>query len=100
LWPTLGRIPPPILAFLGVLALVNVFVLAAFIYFVFRARVPVELRVFAALLVLYAALITGSIGASRYRLVVEAILLLGVPFFVKRLCERRRGNLQASVSDV
>jgi len=85
----LRRIPPPILVFLAVMAVVNVFIFCSFVFMMFKARLPAEFKAFAGLIVLYMVVITGSIGASRYRLPVEPILLLGVPFFVKWLRERR-----------
>ena len=84
----LARQPPGLLVALGLLLALNAAVAAAFFAWAVWARVPVELRVAALGLVAYVALVTGPVGAARYRLAVAPILALSLPWAAAAL--RRR----------
>lgn len=81
----LGQVPGGILVYLSLVFLLNLLVSAAFLYFPFKENVRLEYKVYWVMLVLYAIVLTGPIGASRFRLEVEPFLLLALPFLLKRV---------------
>jgi hypothetical protein len=85
----LAALPPLQAAVLLLLLAWNALVLAAFVWWVARADVPMPVRLGALALVAYFALVTGPVGAARYRLAVYPLLLLAVPYAWARLRARR-----------
>jgi 4-amino-4-deoxy-L-arabinose transferase-like glycosyltransferase len=81
----LAQVPLGILVYLGTVLLLNLLVLASFLYVLFKEDVRLEYKVYWVMLVLYVIVLTGPIGASRFRLEVEPFLLLALPFFLKRV---------------
>ena len=77
------ELPIPIVALLTLIGTVNLVILGAFLYFVFRPHVQPELKVFLILIVFYVAFVTGGIGRSRYRLPVMPFLLLTAPTILR-----------------
>ena len=77
------ELPIPIVALLTLIGTVNLVILGAFSYFVFRPHVQPELKVFLILIVFYVAFVTGGIGRSRYRLPVMPFLLLTAPTILR-----------------
>lgn len=75
----LRKIPVPILLFLGLLLALNLLILLLFLPFPLLPRINPYLRFFVCLLILYngAVVSAAAIGASRYRLAIEPLLLLG-----------------------
>ena len=84
----LARQPPGLVVGLALLLALNVVVAAAFLAWVVWGRVPVEVRVAAFGVVAYVALVTGPVGAARYRLAVAPILALSLPWAVAALHHR------------
>ena len=64
-----------LLAALGIIALFKVLKLAGFLIYLFRKQENLWLRIFLLLLVGYLALVTGPLGASRFLLPVELLLI-------------------------
>ena len=80
---------PPFQTLVLVLLLVwNALVLAAFTWWVLRGAAPRPVRLAALVLVGYCALVTGPVGAARYRLAVYPLMLLAAPFALDRLQSR------------
>ena len=84
----LARQPAWLLALLGLLFVANAAVALAFLAWTVWGAAPVELRVAALGLVAYVALVTGPVGAARYRLAVAPILALSLPWAVVALRSR------------
>lgn len=81
----LARQPVWLLALLGLLLVANATVALAFLAWTVWGAAPVEFRVAALGLVAYVALVTGPVGAARYRLAVAPILALSLPWAVNAL---------------
>ena len=60
---------------LGVIALFKLFKLSGFLIYLFRGKRDLAFRIFLALLVGYLALVTGPLGASRFYLPVELMVI-------------------------
>ncbi|MGW8315672.1 MAG: hypothetical protein ACWGNV_08735 [Bacteroidales bacterium] len=60
---------------LAVIALFKLFKLTGFVIYLFRGRQELAFRIFLALLVGYLALVTGPLGASRFYLPVELLVI-------------------------
>ena len=76
----LRRQPPALLVALAALLALNAAVAVAFLAWTVWGAAPLELRVAALGLVAYVALVTGPVGAARYRLAVAPILALALPW--------------------
>jgi len=89
----LSRFALGLLIYLPIICLVNVFISFCFIFFLLNKRVALEIRLAAFLFVFYLALITGPIGAARFRMPVYPILLFTLPFGIatmKRIIKRNK----------
>ena len=60
---------------LAVIGLFKLFKLTGFMIYLFRGRRDLPFRIFLALLVGYMALVTGPLGASRFYLPVELLVI-------------------------
>lgn len=78
--------------FLGVLGLFKLVKLTGFLLFLGRGNASVQLRVFLALLVGYLALVTGPLGASRFLLPVELLLIGGAVVGWMPVLQRHRSK--------
>jgi hypothetical protein len=76
----LSQFPIGLLVYLPIICLVNVFIAICFIFFLFNKKVSLEIRIAAFLFVFYLAIITGPIGAARFRMPIYPILLFTLPF--------------------
>ena len=74
------RQSPGLAAALGVLFALNVGVALSFAAWAVWGAAPVELRAAAVGLVVYLALVTGPVGAARYRMAAAPILALALPW--------------------
>lgn len=81
----LGEVSLGILFYLAAVFLLNLFVFVSFLYVMLKEEIRLEYKIYWFLLVAYVVLLTGPIGASRFRLEIEPLLLLAVPFFAKSL---------------
>jgi len=82
-----NRIPLLILIYLLVVGFLNVLILAGFLYFVFTESQSFEWKIFFLLVISYvlAAVIFGAVGASRYRLPLEPLLILSIEPMLSQL---------------
>ncbi|MFH1965817.1 MAG: hypothetical protein ABIJ42_09810 [Acidobacteriota bacterium] len=73
------RVPAPILLYLGLLLLANLLIVLAFIPFSFMSGPDFFLRLYVLLIILYigAVVSVAGLGAARYRLSVEPLLIAG-----------------------
>ena len=71
----LGQQGPVLMTLLLVLALLKVVKLAGFVIYLFRRDESLYLRIFLLLLIGYLAAVTGPLGASRFLLPVELLLI-------------------------
>ena len=76
----LARQPLPLAAALAALLALNGAVLVAFAAWAAWGAAPVEVRLAAVGLVAYLALVTGPVGAARYRMAAAPILTLALPW--------------------
>ena len=72
----LVEIPPGLLVFIGVILIFNLLFFTTFIFFYIRVPAPYYLKIIIFLVVLYFALVTGPLGASRFRLAIFPYLLI------------------------
>ena len=89
-------LPPLQTAVLALLFVWNAAVLAAFGWWLLRADVPLPIRLALFVLVGYVALVTGPVGAARYRLAIYPLMLLAVPFVWARMREHLRRPASAN----
>jgi hypothetical protein len=85
----LAALPPVQTVVLLVLLLWNVLVAVAFVAWVGWGDAPLPVRLGALALVAYVALVTGPVGAARYRMPVYPLLLLALPWAWAWLRSRR-----------
>lgn len=83
----LEALPPYVLPYFLLVGTINLLLLAGFIYCALSARYPLELRLFALILVGYTLLIVGPTGLSRFRLGIYPFLVLALPPLLARLAE-------------
>ena len=62
---------------LGLIALIKLVKITGFIIYLFRGKEQVQLRIFLILLVGYLAMVTGPLGASRFLVPVELLIIGG-----------------------
>ena len=82
--------PLPLALALALLLAWNALVAVAFLVWAWRGPAPLDVRVWAFVLVAYLAFVTGPVGAARYRLAVVPILLLALPWAWDALRTRLR----------
>ena len=92
-WQRLMRIRGPVLVYLALVALLNVAIACGFFASLLLRRIPVEIRVFLALVVGYTVAVVGLTGFSRYRLAIEPYLFIGAAVALENLL-RRLGKLR------
>jgi hypothetical protein len=76
----ISQFPIGLIIYLPIIALINIFISLCFILFLFNPKIPLEVRLSAILFVFYLAVITGPIGAARFRMPIYPILLFTLPF--------------------
>jgi hypothetical protein len=81
----LTALPPLQTAVLLAVLAWNALVAAAFAWWLLRGDVPLPVRLGALALVGYVALVTGPVGAARYRMAVYPLMLLAAPYAWDRL---------------
>jgi len=81
----LSQFPVGLLIYLPIISLINVLITFCFLFFLMNKKVTVEIRIAALLFVLYLAVITGPIGAARFRMPVYPILLFTLPFGIETM---------------
>ncbi len=89
----LSQFPLGLLIYLPIITLVNLLIALCFLLFLFNNKVSFEVRITALIFILYLALITGPIGASRFRMPVYPILLFTLPLGIatmKRIITRNK----------
>ena len=98
-WKGYFQITPNwVLAVLGILLLLNIFVLIAFLLFPFIPGPDIFLRLFLTLLVFYNSLVVGyaAMGTARYRLTVEPLLIAGAVAALSFLSQKHRLRKRAA----
>ena len=80
----LKQFPLLLLIYLPLICLVNLFITICFILFLFNRKISFEIRMAAFVFVFYLAIITGPIGAARFRMPVYPILLFTLPFGMEK----------------
>lgn len=91
----LSQFPIGLIIYLPIIVLVNFFISICFLLFLFNPKVPLEVRLSALLFIFYLAIITGPIGAARFRMPVYPILLFTLPFgydILKKKLTRKSNN--------
>jgi len=76
----LSQFPIGLIIYLPIIVLVNIFITLCFLLFLFNRKIPLEVRLTTILFIFYLAIITGPIGAARFRMPVYPILLFTLPF--------------------
>ena len=84
IWQKLRGLQPGLLLTLALVFLANLLRLAALLLFLFDRRAPLLLRLVVTGLILYVALLTGPLGAARFVVPVFPLLLVPIPFAVRR----------------
>jgi hypothetical protein len=72
----LAKIPLGVLAFLGIIFIFNLLFFITFILFYVKVSAPFYLKIMIFIVVLYFALVTGPLGASRFKLPIFPYLLI------------------------
>jgi dolichyl-phosphate-mannose-protein mannosyltransferase len=90
----LSQFPIGLIIYLPIIVLVNFFITLCFLLFLFNRKISLEVRLTAILFIFYLAIITGPIGAARFRMPVYPILLFTLPFGYDILKEKltRKSN--------
>jgi len=78
-----------IVIFLFVVAILNVLLFISFLYFIFLKIPLIEIKIFLILMITYIAVLTGPIGASRFRIVLLPYLLLTIPTVVQSIFKKQ-----------
>jgi hypothetical protein len=84
----LGSIPIYILFFLGIIFIFNFVLFIAFIIFTLRNSVPFYLKLTILIFISYFAVLTGPIGASRFKLPLFPFLLIAFAWIFRPLMAR------------
>ena len=74
------EMPFIIIIYFIVMILLNILLFISLINFYFVKNIDIFVKIFILILVLYVAIMTGPLGASRFRLPIYPLLLLTVPF--------------------
>ena len=82
---TVAAMPKPLLAYLLVVAIAHAVLALCFFVALGDARIEPPVRGMLAGLVGYVWLVTGTIGAARFRVPIEPLLLFALPFGLERL---------------
>ncbi|MBD3291216.1 hypothetical protein GF337_20610 [candidate division KSB1 bacterium] len=86
------EIPFTLLMYLGFMTIVNLAFLLAFILFVCKPNESRIYKIFPITMILYVAILTGPIGASRFRLPVFPYLVLTLPVLIEPFIQRSKQN--------
>jgi hypothetical protein len=76
---------PLLIIYLIICAFVNIFILIMFIFFLSNKTIASAIRLFAFLLIMYIAMVTGLMGSARYRTAVYPVLLFVIPFAIEQI---------------
>jgi hypothetical protein len=76
----ISQFPIGLIIYLPIIVLVNIFITLCFLLFLLNPKIPLEVRFAAVLFIFYLAIITGPIGAARFRMPIYPILLFTLPF--------------------
>jgi hypothetical protein len=79
------EIPLTLLVYLSAMSVINILFLGAVIYFIITPNRNRFYKMFLLTVCLYVALLTGPIGASRFRLPIFPFLVLTLPLIIERL---------------
>ena len=83
-------LPVPVIIYLVILLFLNLLIVIFFIPFPFLSRPDLYIRLLIALLVLYNSMVVSlaALGAARYRLAVEPLLIIGAAAVVESAWRR------------
>jgi hypothetical protein len=81
----LSSISWPVFLTLLLVGLWNVLVFLSLLFFVFNRKIPLFVRMLLLILIGYIVMLTGPVGASRFKVPLYPLLLFTLPFFWEQL---------------
>lgn len=89
---SMRTIPVALLASMAIVFLWNIFLLVAFVWFIFAGPMEKFTKVLAVLMVLYIVFVTGPVGTARYKVDIYPLLLFTAPLFLEYIRQKKFTN--------
>ncbi len=78
------KLPFAVIVYLTIVMIINILMLVSIINFIFQKRTEPEIRIYFILIIAYTCILSGNIGALRFKIPLLQIILFSMPFLFDR----------------